>query len=58
MKVKNKYTVRWTYANGKQEKVILKVRNLEEAIRYVEKINSQTTMRAEILKERKVVWEY
>lgn len=56
--MKHNYYVEWTYANGKKEKVKLHVRNLDEAIRYVKAINSQTTMTARILKERKVLWEY
>lgn len=56
--MKHRYVVEWKYANGKKERVILQVRNLDAAIEYVTKINSQTTMSARILKERKVVWEY
>ena len=56
--MKHLYTVEWTYANGKKERVKLKARNLDEAIKYVTSINSQTTMTARILKERKVMWEY
>ena len=52
------YVVEWTYANGRTDRVKLQVRNLDEAIQYVSKINSQTSMKARILKERKVVWEY
>ena len=56
--MKHLYSVRQTYANGKKETVKLKLRNLDEAIKYVKAINSQTTMKAEILKERKVLFEY
>ena len=56
--MKHLYTVEWTYANGRKERVKLKARNLDEAIKYVTSINSQTTMTARILKERKVMWEY
>lgn len=58
MGYKKRYTVRWTYANGKTERLTLQVRNLQDAIKYVNGINSQTTMKAEILCERKVVWTY
>lgn len=56
--MKKRYSVRWIYANGKKEKVILQVKCLEDAIKYVKSINSQTNMKAEILSERKVVWTY
>lgn len=56
--MKKRYSVRWTYANGKKETVVLQVRNIQDAIRYVNSINSQTSMKAEILRERKVVWTY
>ena len=56
--MKHIYYVEWTYPNGKTEKVKLQARNLDDAIKYVKAINSQTTMRARILKERKVLWEY
>lgn len=56
--MKKRYSVRLTYANGKKERIILQVRNLEDAIRYVEKLNSQTNTTAEILCERKVVYTY
>lgn len=56
--MKKRYSVRLTHANGKKERIILQVRNLEDAIRFVEKLNSQTTVQAEILSERKVVWSY
>ena len=52
------YSVRWTYSNGRKETVRLQVRTLQDAIRYVDSINSQTNMKAEILRERKVVWTY
>ena len=56
--MKARFVVEWTYANGKTEKVKIQARNTDDAIRYVEGINKQTTMKARILKERKVVWEY
>ena len=56
--MKHLYTIRWTYPNGKVDKVRLQLRNLDEAIKYVNSINSQTRMSAEILKERKVVYRY
>lgn len=56
--MKHTYYVRWTYANGKTEKVKLQARNLQDAIKYVESINRQTSMTAQILKERRVMWEY
>lgn len=56
--MKKRYTIRWTYANGKTENVKLQVRNLQDAIKYVNSINSQTSMKAEILCERKVVYTY
>lgn len=56
--MKHLYTILWTYPNGRTEKVKLKVRCLDEAIKYVNSINSQSSMRAEILKERKVVYKY
>ena len=55
---KHLYTIRWTYPNGRTEKVKLQLRNVEEAIRYVNAINMQTNMTAEILKERKVLYRY
>ena len=57
-KIKHRYTIRWTYANGKTENVKLSVRNLDDAIKYVNAINSQSSMKAEILKDRKVLWTY
>ena len=56
--MKHVYTIRWTYPNGRTEKVRLNVRCLDDAIKYVNAINSQSSMRAEILKERKVVYKY
>lgn len=56
--MKKRYSVRLTHANGKQERIVLQVRRLEDAIRYVEKMNSQTSTKAEILCERKVVYTY
>lgn len=56
--MKHEYYVKWIYANGKTEKVKLRVRNLDQAIEYVMKINKQTSMTAQIIKERKVLWEY
>lgn len=56
--MKKRYSVRLTHANGKKERIILQVRNLEDAIKFVNGINSQTTVQAEILSERKVVWSY
>lgn len=56
--MKHLYTIRWTYPNGKTEKVRLQLRNLQDAIKYVNGINRQTNMSAEILKERKVLYRY
>lgn len=56
--MKKRYSVRWTYPNGRKETIVLQVRNIQDAIKYVESINSQTHMTAEILRERKVVWTY
>lgn len=56
--MKHLYTVEWTYANGKKERVKLTARNLDDAKKYVMAINKQTSMTARILKERKVLWEY
>ena len=58
MGYKKRYSVRLTHINGKVERIILQVRNLQEAIKFVESMNSQTNSTAEILCERKVVWRY
>lgn len=55
---KKQYVIKWTYPNGRTEKVKLNVRSLDDAIRYVNGINSQSSMHAEILKERKVIYKY
>lgn len=56
--MKHLYTIRWKYPNGKTDKVKLQLRNINEAITYVNSINKQTRMTAEILKERKVIYKY
>lgn len=52
------FVIKQTYPNGKTEKIRLKARTWDDAVKYVNGINSQTSMRAEILKERKVVYKY
>ena len=58
MGYKKRYSVRLTHINGKTERIVLQVRNLQDAIKFVNGINSQTHSKAEILCERKVVWSY
>ena len=56
--MKKRYIVEFEYANGKRDRHNLTVRNLDEAIKFVKSINRQTSMKARILAERRVVWEY
>ena len=42
MGYKKRYSVRLTHINGKVERIVLQVRNLQDAIKFVESMNSQT----------------
>lgn len=56
--MKKRYIVEFEYANGRKDRHNLTVRNLDEAIKFVNSINRQTSMKARIYAERRVVWEY